>query len=154
MGVVVTSLLRIALGLMVAVTLAGCGSDGTGGTVSRVEFIRQADVICANMNRDLHAIEAKQSVPPLEYYRRSSDIASNAADKLGALDRPAQGATEVDKWLAAFDRWVALRARLEQAERQNGQDIAMDDQLFLLNERLLNTMWRRARDYGLLDCSK
>lgn len=154
MGVVNTSLRRIVLGLVAVAMPAGCGSDGATAPVSKLDFIRKADVICAKMNRDLHAIEAKQSVPPLEYYRRSSDIASSAADKLKALDRPAQGATQVDKWLAAFDQWVALRARFERRESQNDQDLVMDEQLFLQNERLLNRMWRLARDYGLSECSK
>jgi hypothetical protein len=145
-------LLIVLAGLAVAATLVGCGSHVTTGTaefIPKAEFISKADAICAKGARDTEAIGTDTPLP--EVMHRTRVTISGAVDDLRALDRPAEGAAQIDEWLRVLDQEVALLGRFEKAA--NSHDLAEIDALFGQEQTLENRSQRLARRFGFDACA-
>lgn len=144
--------LIVLAGLAVAAALAGCGSHATTGTaqfVSKAEFISKADSICAKAARDTKAISTDAPLP--EAIHQTREIASGAVDDLKALDRPTEGATQIDEWLRLLDQEVASFDSFEKAA--NANDFAEVDALSRQEQKLEDRSQRLARSFGFDACA-
>jgi outer membrane murein-binding lipoprotein Lpp len=136
----------ILASLAAACTLAGCRSHST---TSKAEFISKADAICAKGADDTDAISTDASLP--EVMHQSREIFSGAVHDLKTLDRPAEGAAQIDEWLRVLDQELVLFGRFEKAA--DGHDLAKLDALSTQEQRLEGSSQRLARRFGFDACA-
>ncbi len=145
-------LLIVLAGLVVAATLAGCGSHATTATaesISKAEFISKADEICAKGARDTQAIST--DTPVDEGLHQTREIISGAVDDLEALDRPTGGARQINEWLRVLHQEVVLLTKSEKAANEN--DRAKLLALFIKDRKLEDRSQRLARRFGFGACA-
>ena len=143
----------LALVATLAALAAGCAGGDDDGRLSREEFIRRADAICADYDRRLARLGNPADIAELgELAARAVPIAREGVAKLHALTPPAELERDVDRWLARNDRNVANIDKLGAAARANDvrrvQAIASHS---TANERAADTLAARL---GLVACAK
>src|SRR4051794_6791990 len=92
-----------SIALLVAFALAGCGSDS--GT-SKQDFVRKADSICAEAEKQTQAIGSDTPLPDVIDQTRA--IVSRSLADLRALDRPSEDGEQLDIFLGLLDQELAL----------------------------------------------
>ena len=142
-------------------------SAGEPEAVSRTEYIREADRICADVRKDLGAEGRKlqdvlqklaaRKIGKREYYRLSGDLTERfaelvraAVDRIERLPRPKERRDALDDYLAATRAQSRLFA--EQAEVQRRGDVQASAEV---NRRLARAAARTraaARRFGFRTC--
>ena len=144
--------------LLVLALLAGCSSGGGGdevtGGVTRADYLKAAETICAAANDEQDALKTPTDVKDLAgYVAKVVDIADRATRQLEAL--PAPKNDEADLKAKVFDR---LDAQLVVAKDYSAQvEAAKDDNVALAKlfvdpptETKADLFWMR--DYGFDEC--
>lgn len=145
---------RAALALATVFALGACSSgDEQDKRLSRADYIREADAICAAYDKRLGALGKADSIEALA---RNADqalpIAEEGVGKLRELQPPAELEPRVDEWLERNDENVEKIEELRDAAREGDepavQSIAADA---ADNEREAD---RLARRLGLRSCAR
>ncbi len=145
------SLLLVALALACAV-VAACGEEARDERLTREEFIRQADAICAAHERRLAELPTPRSVAELaDVAEEALPIAREGIARLRALKPPVDLAPLVAEWLlrneANVKRMEELRDAARAGDETEVQEIAS---AATDNEREADALARRI---GLDDCA-
>jgi DNA-binding NtrC family response regulator len=140
-----------AVAVVLAIVLAGCGESGDD-RLSREEYIRQADEICAEYDRRLDELPDPTNVRDLETLaQRAFPIAQEGIAKLRTLEPPEELARDVSRWLRLNDANARSIHRLEEAAARGAtrevQRIASEA---ADNERKADEL---AKKIGLKDCA-
>ena len=104
--------LSVALALALAAAVAGCG-ESSDNTLSKTEFIKKADAICAKDNKRLQAAGAKIGQKPtsaqMTQFVRSDLVPtlSNQIEKLRALKAPKKDQDHLNKLFDEVDQGLA-----------------------------------------------
>jgi hypothetical protein len=96
------------------VLLAGCGSSGSD-RLTRAEYARQADAICARYNREIAALGKPGRRDVAAYAARAAPIARRTVARLRALKPPKDEEAEAHRWTAANDRIAHVLVNLRDA---------------------------------------
>ncbi len=143
-----------AIAVLAAVAVsAGCADGGDDGRLSREEFIRRADAICADYDARLARLGNPASIEELGgLAARALPIAREGVRKLRALRPPADLERDVDRWLARNDENVAnieaIGAAARASDETRVQEIASAANA---NEREADALAGRL---GLRACAK
>jgi hypothetical protein len=134
------------------VALAGCGDDG-GDRLSKDEYVRAADAICAGYDRRLARLgDPRDLVELARLADRVLPIARAAMRRLRALRPPDELAPHVRRWLERNDRNLRtieqLRAAARAGDETRVQELASAG---ADNEAEAD---RLARELGLRECAK
>jgi hypothetical protein len=136
-------------GAVLAIAAAGCGGgdDDTtaAATLTKDEFIAQADEICAAGDQEIAAAadDLGASPSPEEATQLVTDVALPSVreqrDSIAALGAPEGDEDDVEAILDALDEAIAAVEANPEAVFSNGDDPFAD-------------VDRLAQDYGLTDC--
>jgi hypothetical protein len=139
-----------ATGLAVVGLAAGCG--GSGG-LSRAEYAKQADAICAKYNRRIEALARPSGVGGISAFTaKAIPIAQRGNDDLRELRPPKDERATAQEWIDLNDRVVEAIRRLGKAARR-GDRAAI--RKALREGNTLNGRARRlARRLGLRVCAR
>ena len=86
---------RLALVLPVVMVVA-CGG-GTSGGLSKADYLKQAEAICANANDDQKAVKTPTAVTDLApYVAKILALADSATKAIGALEPPKTDKADLD----------------------------------------------------------
>lgn len=143
----------LAGSLAVALAIAGCGGDSSTSTssVSKAEFVKEADAVCQGGNKRMEAGFAKFLTENKDVKRPTRDDYEKLVvtvlvpsirkeiDELRALDTPSGDEDRAD---AIFD---AVEEGLETAEGDPKLAVTSSDAVFGISSRL-------AKEYGLEVC--
>jgi hypothetical protein len=141
----------IAGGFLIALLLVGCGDDSSEGSISKVQFIEQADEVCKEANKRMEAAFVEHLKENRSIRRPSSPALEELVGKvlvpnikreieeLEALGAPDGEGEEIDEILTALEEGV------ETAERNPKVVTANSDTVFGIATRL-------AGEYGLKVC--
>ena len=105
---------------MLALVVSACSlGDGDGDDrLSREEYVRQADAICADYEERLARLGDPASIADLATVAgRALPIAREGVARLRELRPPEELARRVDQWLERNERNVALVGELREAAR-------------------------------------
>jgi hypothetical protein len=146
---------RIGIVVLAAVLFSAACSLGEGADdrLSRDEYIRRADTICADYDKRLNDLGRAESVEQLaENADRALPIAQEGVGKLRELQPPENLERPVDEWLERNDRNVdlieALRDAARAGEETRIQELAAEA---AENEAAAD---RLAGRIGLKDCAE
>ena len=148
-------LVGILLATGVVAASAACGDDG-GGRLSRAEYVRQADEICARYDAELGEIEqalerAETPQAAANAIERGIPIVEGGIADLRELEPPEELEEDVDRWLELNDENVEnleeLRDAAEAGDTQRAQEIATR------GSRTEEESDEVAREIGLEDCA-
>lgn len=137
---------RILLATLLAV--AGCGGEER---LSRAEFLRQADAICANYERRLDAIEeprALRDVP--RFIERGVPLARKELAELEKLRPPAEDEAKVERLLAQVRKTISELEHLGEAAA--ARDRAAAQAAAARVEEASDRAAKLAQRYGLDEC--
>lgn len=147
--------MRIGIVVLAAVLFSAACSFGEGADdrLSRDEYIRRADAICADYDKRLNDLGRAESVEQLaENADRALPIAQEGVGKLRELQPPENLERPVDEWLERNDRNVdlieALRDAARAGEETRIQELAAEA---AENEAAAD---RLAGRIGLKDCAE
>jgi hypothetical protein len=145
---------RRAIAVLASTFLAtSCSTDGEDNRLSRDEYVREADAICAEYDKRLSTLGDAKSLEQLAANaERALPIAEEGVGKLRELEPPEELAPRVNEWLERNDENVEKIEELQDAAREGDetrvQTIAADA---ADNEREAD---RLARRIGLRSCAK
>ncbi len=110
--------MRRAPCLLALVALAACSGGGADERLSREEYAKRADAICAEYDRRIERLEDPRSVAELARLAEEAlPIAREGVRRLRALEPPAELRADVRRWLERNDRNVAMIEALRDAAR-------------------------------------
>ena len=136
--------------VLVALALgAGCGDDGSssGETLTKAEFIEQADAICAAGNEELNSLEpdfntGKNPAQIVDSFvsEQLIPVLQTEHDEIEALGAPEGDEAEVENLLASL---------------QGAIDAAEEDPLaFVIGDEAIAEADKAAEAYGLKECGQ
>jgi cysteine sulfinate desulfinase/cysteine desulfurase-like protein len=137
----------------VATATASCRNGDGDGRLSREEFLRRADAICADYDARLARLGNPASIAELgRLAARALPIAREGVAKLRALEPPEELARDVERWLARNDENVSRIAAIgEAAQADDATRVQEIASAATANERRADALARRL---GLRDCAK
>lgn len=105
--------------LLVALLVAGCGGGG-GGRLSRADYAKKADAICAEYNAKLNALARPKKEADLPgFVDKAVPLVSDASDRLSELNPPLDEQTTAEAWNQANTDIVRALERLRDAAKAN-----------------------------------
>ncbi|BBH17005.1 hypothetical protein Back2_12920 [Nocardioides baekrokdamisoli] len=95
-----------ALGLAAIFSLTACGSSGSGtpATLTKAEWVTQANAICKDLNDRSHAVAPKSEADLGTAMTKVSEIASEDIPKIAALKPPAEIQTDAAALVTAYNQ--------------------------------------------------
>ncbi len=165
-GMALGTVLRasVVVALALAVGLAGCGGGEEGGSqaeegVSKQEFIRNADAICAEANKRRDAIQEAAALPQKtgrelekavpKYAREMRPVLVGALERLKAFERPRGDEETIEAILAKFERAFAAIDKVASRAAEQGFAATFDE----WTERAIEGQ-NIAAKYGLKECAR
>jgi hypothetical protein len=138
----------------VVLVAAGCMGGGTSSAprLTKAEFIKQADAICAQFTGELEALPQPQTLADLAAMAtQAKPIAEAGVARLRALRPPEELEDQVNEWLELNDSNVELIERLR-AGAADGDETAVQQVAADAtdNEQKADAL---AAEIGLTDCS-
>ena len=107
---------RVGLAVIV-VLVAGCG--GGSGRLSKAEYAKRADSICAKYNAKLKALARPTSIGALpDYVDKALPLARKGDDELRGLKPPKDEEQTAKEWLGQNDSVVGSMERLRDAAKK------------------------------------
>ena len=116
---------KLALGLVLALFLAGCGGDGDE-RLSRAEFVDRATAICERAEERIGELGEPGSVEELAgYAQEARSITEESVGELRELEPPEALAQGFDRYLERADEVVGLLEELEGAAEDGNSEEAL-----------------------------
>lgn len=145
--------MRLALGIALvalAAAAAGCGGDDR---LSREEYVKQADAVCAKYEKRLDALPEPESTEDLKaVIDEGLPIAREGTEELKALEPPEELEADVDEWHERNDKNLELiedlGAAAEEDDEERIQELAAEADR---NEQEAD---RIAAEIGLDNCAQ
>jgi hypothetical protein len=107
---------RLAVVALLVAALTACGG---GGRLSRDDYVKRADAICAKYNRRIRALRQPRTVAGISAFTaKAIPIARRGDDELRTLEPPKGDEATARQWLAANDAVVEAIERLGAAARR------------------------------------
>lgn len=107
----------LALAVAAAALAAGCGG---AGRLSRGDYVKKADAICAKYNRQIRALRQPRTIGGISaFVAKAIPIARRGDGELRSLEPPRGDEATVKEWLAANDGVVEAIERLGAAARRD-----------------------------------
>lgn len=104
------------------IAAVGCGGGGGGESLSRQEFIQQADAICERAKSDSDALaEPQTDVDVIEFGEQNVSLLERVISDLGELEPPSELKADVEDWLALADRQAATGGDFIEAFREQDE---------------------------------
>lgn len=98
-------------GLVAAFTLTACGSNSGGATLSKADWVTQANAICKDLNTRSNAVKPTSMADLGTAMNSISQIATEDIAKLSALKPPAEIQSDVTTLLTSYGQInTALKA--------------------------------------------
>jgi hypothetical protein len=142
---------RVVLAFAIAALVAGCG--GGSGRLSKAEYAKRADAICAKYNAKLKALSRPTGISGLPaYVDRALPLARKGDDELRALKPPKDEEQRAKEWLDQNDSVVGSMERLRDAAKKGdraGIQTALNEA-----SSANQTANRLARSLGLRVCAQ
>jgi hypothetical protein len=140
----------LALALVAATT--GCGESKGGERLTKEEYVRQADAICAKFERELDALPEPTTIEEVgRLADQAKPIAREGQAALKRLRPPLDLEEDVDAWLERnqenVDAIDDLRAAADDADEAAARAVS---QRAVENERKADALAKRI---GLVDCA-
>jgi hypothetical protein len=140
----------LALALVAAAT--GCGESKGGERLTKEEYVRQADAICAKFERELDALPEPKTIEEVgRLADQAKPIAKEGQAALKRLRPPLDLEEDVDAWLERNQQNVDaiddLRAAADDADEAAARAVS---QRAVENERKADALAKRI---GLVDCA-
>lgn len=143
---------RIPILVLTAALAVGCGSSSGGGRLTKAEFTKRADAICATANRQEKALRVTNTLPGLERaVTQEEKVIGSALNRLTALKPPAGQQTAYARYLAGVRRERALADQVLAALKQ--QDITKVASLSHQASALSTQAHAQAESLGLAGCA-
>ncbi len=144
--------LLLSLSGLAALALAGCGGGGKT-TLSKAEFIAQANAICKDYDARIDALGDPASLEDLVgLVAKAKPIAEDAIAKLRALKAPEDLQAGYDDYLATGDVNAELLAQLGEAAK-SGDGTAIE-KIGTEGEDNADKAHGIAAELGLTECAK
>jgi len=145
---------RHAAALAIAATallVAGCG--GGGGRLSKQDYAKQADAICAKYNRKIQALGAPKSLAEIPGFAdKALKLTRQGNDELESLKPPKSEEQTAKRWGAQNDLVANAVADLRDAAKKN--DRAEIRAALRRGQAANRTANALARDLGLRVCPR
>ena len=139
---------RLAASALAALALAGCGGEER---LSKPEFVRQANAICAKYERRLDAIPEPRELREVQsYIDRGVPLAKQELAELAELRPPETDEAEVERLLTQVRKTISELERLGRAAA--ARDRAGAQAAAARVEEAGARGAKLARDYGLGEC--
>ncbi|MDP9222316.1 MAG: hypothetical protein M3P18_00385 [Actinomycetota bacterium] len=145
----------VASVIVVALVAAGCsGGNGSGGRLTKAQYISQADKICQAANQKSQALGAPSSTDPqalAKYLTKSSRIISDAVDQLQSLKPPKADEQQINQLVGGLKKsasyFPALIQAVKNSDTQQIQQLAQQVQQASLQGQQI------AQSYGFHVCA-
>lgn len=112
---------RATLTLALTALLTGCGGDGDPA-LSKADYLKQADAICAKFDRQLKEIKAPTKAEEIgPYARKATPIARRGVEELRKLKAPDDFKASADKLIDGLASDTDLFEDLGQAATKKDQ---------------------------------
>ena len=147
--------LLLSLAGLAALALAGCGGGGdtAGGTLTKAEFVAQANAICKDYDARIDALGEPGSIEDLVgLAEKAKPIAEDGVAKLRALKAPEDLQASYDEYLATGDVNIELVVQLGEAAKSG--DVAAIEKIGTEGEENADKAHGIAAELGLTDCAK
>jgi hypothetical protein len=140
------------LAVSALLALAGCADDGDG-RLSKEEYVRAADAICAEYERRLAELRDAETINELARLAdQAIPIAREGVRRLRALRPPEELAARVRAWLERNEENVRTIERLRDAARAGDETLVQElASAGADNEAKADQL---ARELGLRDCAQ
>jgi hypothetical protein len=139
--------------VVLAALAAGCGSDGGGESLSREEWIAQADAICAKGARELEALgEPASAAELIELTSNAVEVVERQLAKLRALRPPAEAEADYARMLDLTAEQVEIARKISDAAK-DGDAGAIQD-LVREGQAVDNKVDAVARKYEFEECGE
>jgi hypothetical protein len=143
---------RLAAGLAVAGTLAGCGGGGGNDRLSTDEFRTRANAICERYDAKIAAIGSPDSPEEIpEFVEKGIPLIQQGVAELRALNPPEEFEEDYDRMLDATER--AIPAARQLADAAAKQDAAAVQDALQAGEAADKESDRIAVKLGLDKCA-
>jgi len=135
----------VLVGLLAIVSVSGCGGSGEADTLTKAEFVKEANQICSNARGELEdgLAEAADGEGEPQRGELVTEVilptVQQMSEDLGDLGPPQGDEKEVRAIVAGFEGGV------RKVEANTGADLAQDVAAFGHADQL-------AEEYGLTDC--
>ena len=140
---------------LAALALAGCGggADSPGGTLTKAEFVAQANAICKDYDARIDALGDPGSIEDLVgLAEKAKPIAEDGVAKLRGLKAPEDLQASYDEYLATGDVNIELLVRLGDAAKSG--DVAVIEKIGTDGEDNADKAHGIAAELGLTECAK
>jgi hypothetical protein len=139
--------------LLLALLLAGCGGGDSGGRLSRADYAKEADAICAEYNGKLNALpRPKNETELVAFVDKAVPLVSDASDRLSELSPPQDEQKIATAWNKANADIVQALERLRDAAKARDRPKM---QASLADGNKANQHANDlARTLGMKDCAK
>jgi hypothetical protein len=142
---------RVAVLVTAVLVVAGCGGRG-GGRLSKEDYAKQADAICAKYNRKIQALGAPKSLADLPgFAAKALKLTRQGNDELKGLQPPKSEEQTAKEWIAHNDLVAKAVADLRDAAKKN--DRAEIRSALRRGQAANRTANALARDLGLRVCA-
>ena len=140
---------------LAALALAGCGGggDSAGGTLTKAEFVAQANAICKDYDARIDALGDPGSIEDLVgLAEKAKPIAEDGVARLRALKAPENLQASYDEYLATGDANIDLLVQLGEAAKSG--DVAAIEKIGTEGEDNADKAHGIAAELGLTECAK
>ena len=149
------TLLLLSLAGLAALALAGCGGGGdtAGGTLTKAEFVAQANAICKDYDARIDALGEPGSIEDLVgLAEKAKPIAEDGVAKLRGLKAPEDLQASYDEYLATGDVNIELVVQLGEAAKSG--DVAAIEKIGTEGEDNADKAQGIAAELGLTEGAK
>ena len=146
--------LKRCLGLVVlSALLAAAACGGGSGTLTKAEFIEQADKLCAAANDELDALPEPKSPEELRtVLEKGVSRTRKLLSDLRALNEPEADEQALEEIYSLVERSIA---KLDEADAALASgNVAAVDGIVQAGQGLLDQANAASKTYGLKDCSE
>jgi hypothetical protein len=144
---------RAAALLIVTTALAASCGGGGGGRLSKADYAKQADAICAKYNGKIQALGPPKSLADIVGFAdKALELTRQGNDELKGLKPPKSEEPTAKKWVAQNDLVAKAVADLRDAAKKN--DRAEIRSALRRGQAANGTANALARDLGLRVCPR
>lgn len=139
--------------VLALLTAAACGGGGGSGTLTKAEFIKQADKICAVANDELDALPEPQNLEEAEnVLRTGATRTKKLLSDIRALNEPEADRATLEQIYSLVEQGIA-KYEGAVAGIRSGNPAALDA-IAQQGQALFDQANAASKTYGFKDCSE